>query len=608
VYSTVNNGVGEAVSAITTIEVYKPNGTLLTSGISTEQYPGFYKFTFTLATSTPIGTYEVRSKAQTASSTAYDTDAFVVGEEVRELRIVSSVGTLYTPGETVNVYSTVYDAFNNLISATTTVEVYKPDGTLLTSGNSTEQTTGFFKFSFTLATSTPTGTYEVRTKAAYQGKEAYHTISFNVEKFTVSEWTVVVSDVGEVLASKTYRAKVWILNYESQPTDPYSTPRITIYDANRNKVVDSVAMTKADIGIYEYTYNVPSNAAQGIWETIVDTEVEAGKTIQGNDYWEVEGSPAQVKINAITDNTVPTITASTTITNEGSADYEYHYEYCIVDSQDNQCGGGDDVDYGLGAKLIPAGQDWNTTLTLNVSTPGTYWFKVYVYWGTERSVAIKQFDAVSGVVTYTLSVSKNGTGSGTVTSNPAGITCGSDCSEEYASGTVVTLTAQPDSGSEFAGWSGACSGTGSCVVTMTGAKSVTATFNTVAPPSRGGGGGGGGAPPPRPPTPPTPTPTPPAALICAGADFNHDGIVNSVDFSILLYFWKTSPPFRNPCVDINKDNKVNSIDFSILLYQWGKPGFNIVFIIDNKNRLLMGYNYNLWYNLESVKKMLKFIS
>ncbi|MEI8248888.1 MAG: dockerin type I domain-containing protein [Candidatus Taylorbacteria bacterium] len=54
------------------------------------------------------------------------------------------------------------------------------------------------------------------------------------------------------------------------------------------------------------------------------------------------------------------------------------------------------------------------------------------------------------------------------------------------------------------------------------------------------------------------------------ADFNRDGKVNSIDFSILLYFWKTKSPFSNPSVDINKDGKVNAVDFSILLYNWGK--------------------------------------
>jgi uncharacterized protein (DUF2141 family) len=84
---------------------------------------------------------------------------------------------------------------------------------------------------------------------------------------------------------------------------------------------------------------------------------------------------------------------------------------------------------------------------------------------------------------YTLGVSRAGSGSGTVTSSPTGISCGSTCSHAYTSGTKVTLTASPASGSTFAGWSGACSGTGSCTVTMTAAESVTATFNSVPPPS-----------------------------------------------------------------------------------------------------------------------------
>jgi hypothetical protein len=51
---------------------------------------------------------------------------------------------------------------------------------------------------------------------------------------------------------------------------------------------------------------------------------------------------------------------------------------------------------------------------------------------------------------------------------------------------------------------------------------------------------------------------------CGGADLNHDGKVNLIDFSILLYYWNTS----NECADQNHDGKVNLIDFSIMLYNW----------------------------------------
>jgi hypothetical protein len=79
---------------------------------------------------------------------------------------------------------------------------------------------------------------------------------------------------------------------------------------------------------------------------------------------------------------------------------------------------------------------------------------------------------------YTLTVTKAGTGGGTVKSSPAGINCGNDCSESYNEGTSVTLTATADAGSTFAGWSGAgCSGTESCSVTMNSNETITATFN-----------------------------------------------------------------------------------------------------------------------------------
>jgi len=78
----------------------------------------------------------------------------------------------------------------------------------------------------------------------------------------------------------------------------------------------------------------------------------------------------------------------------------------------------------------------------------------------------------------TLSVVRAGAGTGSVASNPAGIDCGSDCSEPYADNMSVTLTATAAGGSTFAGWSGCDTVSGeTCGVTMTASRSVTATFD-----------------------------------------------------------------------------------------------------------------------------------
>jgi phospholipase C len=72
-------------------------------------------------------------------------------------------------------------------------------------------------------------------------------------------------------------------------------------------------------------------------------------------------------------------------------------------------------------------------------------------------------------------------GSGTVTSSPAGVNCGTTCSQSFPAGTQVTLNATPATGFSFGGWSGACTGTGACVLPTSGALSVTASFTGSGP-------------------------------------------------------------------------------------------------------------------------------
>jgi hypothetical protein len=94
-------------------------------------------------------------------------------------------------------------------------------------------------------------------------------------------------------------------------------------------------------------------------------------------------------------------------------------------------------------------------------------------WGVDLLESAELYTPDGGSNGLTVNI----TGAGTVTSTPIGIDCGATCSANFTTGQPVVLTAAPAMGSVFAGWSGGCSGTGSCSLTMDNDKTVTATFN-----------------------------------------------------------------------------------------------------------------------------------
>jgi hypothetical protein len=94
---------------------------------------------------------------------------------------------------------------------------------------------------------------------------------------------------------------------------------------------------------------------------------------------------------------------------------------------------------------------------------------------TVSMTAASTVTATFTLLQYTLSVGKSGTGTGTVSSNPAGIDCGATCSAVYNHGTIVSMFAS-SSTSAFMGWSGSCAGTGACSITMNSSRLVSANF------------------------------------------------------------------------------------------------------------------------------------
>lgn len=120
-----------------------------------------------------------------------------------------------------------------------------------------------------------------------------------------------------------------------------------------------------------------------------------------------------------------------------------------------------------------------TDSSLANNTTYTYRTRAYNTWGD--SAYSNEASATTPIPAYTLTVVKNGTGTGTVSSPPA-INCGSDCTETYTSPVTLTLTATPTSGSTFTGWSGGCTGTGTCTMSINTDTTVTATFTLIPPP------------------------------------------------------------------------------------------------------------------------------
>jgi parallel beta-helix repeat protein/predicted outer membrane repeat protein len=118
-----------------------------------------------------------------------------------------------------------------------------------------------------------------------------------------------------------------------------------------------------------------------------------------------------------------------------------------------------------------------TAFALSGLSSGDYAFVIaaYDYLGRESEYSNV---VVRSASSHLLMVNKAGTGVGTVTSTPGNIACGAVCTDTFAHGAVVTLTAAPGTLSSFGGWSGACTDASICTLTVDSDKSVTATFNT----------------------------------------------------------------------------------------------------------------------------------
>ncbi|MEM7253762.1 MAG: hypothetical protein AAF493_20275 [Pseudomonadota bacterium] len=240
------------------------------------------------------------------------------------------------------------------------------------------------------------------------------------------------------------------------------------YDDAGNLTIATVIPVSTQIDIIVDNLD-PNTSMNGGWNTVSDANAWAGDSA-------VRGS-AQVG----TFRWSPDITQPGTY--EVWARWTYHsYRAEQAPYTINHAGGQSVVEVNQRDESLEG--QWNLLGTYTFDASGSAYVEVATYNGGVSADAVRFISSGGGgPTTYDLTVGLQGTGSGTVTSAPAGIVCGADCTEAYTDGTSVTLSAQAVAGSSFTGWTGGCTGTGSCVVTMTSAQSVGATFDVDGGPS-----------------------------------------------------------------------------------------------------------------------------
>lgn len=277
----------------------------------------------------------------------------------------------------------------------------------------------------------------------------------------------------------------WSINY------PQATPTAITANGMTNVNVSN-SLTTPQSGIQSLT--VPySGRTFYLYNNAVElATASATCNCAGGTFW--DGSICKtITVPTITTNTPITVTANG-VTSGGT----------VTDN------GGSTVTamgIAINSALNPTITNNHTTIIGNTPNPFSSTYTHGSNWTIDTTYHLRAY-ATNGIGTgyggdlsFTLSnltVTKNGTGTGIVTSSsspsgiPSNINCGATCSAKYLRPTVVTLIPTPDASSVFAGWSGTGCSTGT--VTMDASKTCTATFNiktfTLTIPASGGTGSG----------------------------------------------------------------------------------------------------------------------
>ena len=197
----------------------------------------------------------------------------------------------------------------------------------------------------------------------------------------------------------------------------------------------------------------------------------------------IAGVPHYPEDFGTTQVNVATATHEPILVNDGGAPMNFSYSITGPNASDFQeaAGNGDGTACSSLQGILPAGSYCIVFVTFNPASTGTKSASISFIdnsLGTESAQGVALTGVAQAGSGSSLTVSFSGTGSGSV-ADGNGFTCSSPgpCTHSYSSGASVTLTATAPAGSIFFGWTGACTGTGPCALTMNSNQAVTAEFS-----------------------------------------------------------------------------------------------------------------------------------
>lgn len=215
------------------------------------------------------------------------------------------------------------------------------------------------------------------------------TMYSNLVSYFSNATIATLSNMHRVVINQDYTTELTLYNpYQSAITPDY-IPTISIYDETGAAIVTDANMSLVVSGVYNYNYTVASSANPGTWTSIAKVTIN-GKTKRIYDKWYVISNPTQVEIEVVS-LCGTEVCANLRITNEGSTNYEYIYNYWTTDNALANYESGDVADRGQASKLIPPGETFSSRVCLQRPlTDNLHYFRARTYYG-EYSFATDSF-------------------------------------------------------------------------------------------------------------------------------------------------------------------------------------------------------------------------